>query len=222
MHKHDFDAGGRLENSSSLCTHPSHPSLHILSLGVSIHGSDGHSGTLRHESLTRSTTRDSRLAAHAFPPSHLFFPFSFFAPLSPSPPPAVTRFRLLPFSPFSSPEFFLLVRFPPDTRLRAPLILPCRIALLCIISIAAGRPEIHIPLPHACRFLIYILDVCVLTRGCINVERERKVSRGDGRKEGARRGEAKVCRFLLRYVVTCDTYTYARYILLLQTLRLPS
>lgn len=158
-------------------------------------------------------TRNSQLTLFRHP---FIFPFSFFAPLSLShPPPAVTRFRLLSFSPFSSPEFFLLVRFPPDTRLRTPLILLCRIALLCIISIAAGRPEVHIPLPHACRFLIYILDVCVLTRGCINVERERKVSRGDGRKEGARRGEAKVCRFLLRYIVTCDTYTYARCILLL-------
>lgn len=185
MHKHDFDADGRLENSPSLCTHPSHPSLHTLSLGVSIHGSDGHSGALRHESLTRSTTRNSQLTLFRHP---FAFPFSFFAPLSLSPPPAVTRFRLLSFSPFSSPEFFLLVRFPPDTRLRTPLILLCRIALLCIISIAAGRPEVHIPLPHTCRFLIYILDVCVLTRGCINVERERKVSRG---MEGARRGEAR-------------------------------
>lgn len=221
MHKHDFDAGGRLENSSSLCTHPSHPSLHTLSLGVSIHGfgrPQWHA--VCHESLTRSTTRqlatrELTLFRHPF-----IFPFSFFVPLSLSlsPPPAVTRFRLLSFSPFSSPEFFLLVRLPPDTRLRTPLILLCRIALLCIISIAAGRPEVHIPLPHACRFLIYILDVCVLTRGCINVERERKVSRWmEGRKERgeARRGEAKVCRFLLRYVVTCDTYTYARYILLL-------
>lgn len=190
MHKHDFDAGGRLENSSSLCTHPSHPSLHTLSLGVSIHGfGHGHSGTLRHEESTRSTTRNSRLASSRFSAIHLFFPFSFFVPPSLSPPPAVTRFRLLSFSPFSSPDFFLLVRFPPDTRLRTPLILLCRIALLCIISIAAGRPEVHIPLPHACRFLIYILDVCVLTRGCINVERERKVSRGMvGRKE---RGEAR-------------------------------
>lgn len=200
MHKHDFDAGGRLENSSSLCTHPSHPSLHTLSLGVSIHGSDGHSGTLRHGSLTRSTTRNSQLTLFRHP---LIFPFSFFAPLSLSPPPAVTRFRLLPFSPLSSPEFFLLVRFPPDTRLRAPLILLCRIALLCIISIAAGRPEIHIPLPHACRFLIYILDVCVLTRGCINVERERKVSRGgwkEGRSEARRGKSVSIFTSLHRYV----------------------
>lgn len=202
MHKHDFDAGGRLENSSSLCTHPSHPSLHTLSLGVSIHGFGRPQRHAAPRESTRSTTRNSR--THAFPPSIYFFPFSFFVPLSLSPPPAVTRFRLLSFSPFSSPEFFLLVRFPPDTRLRTPLILLCRIALLCIISIAAGRPEVHIPLPHACRFLIYILDVCVLTRGCINVERERKVSRWmEGRKERgeARRGKSvSIFTSLHRYV----------------------
>lgn len=110
MHKHDFDAGGRLENSSSLCTHPSHPSLHTLSLGVSIHGSDGHSGTLRHESLTRSTTRNSRLAAHAFPPSiyfSLFFlrsSFSFSSSgrhsLSPSLIFSFLLSRVFPFSAF--------------------------------------------------------------------------------------------------------------------------
>lgn len=222
MHKHDFDAGGRLENSSSLCTHPSHPSLHTLSLGVSIHGfgrPQWHA--VRHESLTRSTTRQlatRELALLRRP--FIFFPFLSSFPPSLSPPPAVTRrFRLLSFSPFSSPEFFLLVRFPPDTRLRTPLILLCRIALLCIISIAAGRPEVHIPLPHACRFLIYILDVCVLTRGCINVERERKVSRRMvGRKERgeARRGKSvSIFTSLRRYVryvhIREDTYSCCRH-----------
>jgi len=197
MHKHDFDAGSRRENSLSLCTLPSHPSLHTLVRCVNTRIGWP-------QRLWEST--HPTVATHFFA-IHLFFPFSFFVYFSSF---SFSSYRSL-FSPFSSIEFFLLAHFygfPPDARLRVPLILLCRIALLCIISIAAGRPEVHIPLPHARRFLIYILDVCMLTRGRINAERERKVSQGVGRKK---RGEARVCRFLLRYIVTCNTHTRDTY-----------
>lgn len=165
----------------SLCTLLSRPSLHTLVRCVNTRIGDGYSGS---RESTRSTvaTRHSNSHSSAI---HLFFPLLPVVPLSLSP--AAARFRLLPFFfLLSSSEFFLLARFygsSSDARLRASLILLYRIALLCIISIAAGRPEVHIPSPHACRFLIYILDVCVLTRGRINVEE----SESGGWEEGARR-----------------------------------
>lgn len=212
MHKHDFDVDGRRENFSSLYALPSHRSLHTLVRCVNTQ--IGWPVVCHSASADSLDSRNLQLILFRRP--LIFFPFlsSFLFLLLRA---SRSRFRLLSFSPFSSGEFFLLARFhsfPLDAQL-ASLILLCRIALLCIISIAAGRPEVHIPLPHACRFLIYILDVCVLTRGRINVQRERKVSRGgvggwgggDGKKK---RGEARVCRFSLRYIVTYTIRTHTQ------------
>lgn len=129
-----------------------HGLLGALSLGVSIiHGRTTHRHPHREGSLIHSRCNlQLTLRIHTFPPSIYFSLFSF-------PRSNLRRilFRFLSFSPrFSyTHEFFLLARFHsflPDAKLGASLILlPC-IALLCIISIAAGRETGDTyTLPHA-------------------------------------------------------------------------
>jgi len=90
--------------------------------------------------------------------------------------------RVFPFSAFPARR---------SAPCAAPLILLSRIALLCIISIAAGRPEVHIPYGT-----LVGLSYTYWMYACLHVgalmRSERKVSRG-GRAEVEAEGPRREC-----------------------------
>lgn len=145
MHKHDFDFSGLRpvcrENFRSFLF----VSFLYHDLGTLVRCVNNTRTTLASASRG-SFTRDATCNSHSeyiFPPSIYFslssFPLSFVTF-------SFASSHFLAASP--THEFFLLACFHSfllDAELRSPLILlPC-IALLCIISIAAERPEVHIP-----------------------------------------------------------------------------
>jgi len=171
----------------------SHRIPYTFSLGVSIHEPDGR---IPLDGISPHRRSRSRYATSNSHPEYIFPPFiCFFPPCS--------SFYFSPSSlcssfPFASSHFpplapvFPFIAFPrfPARRLarRAPLILPFRIALLCIISIAAGRPEVHIPY----RMLVgssytYWMYACSHMNALMRSVREESDSRG-----GGGRGEARV------------------------------
>lgn len=107
MHKHDFDAGGRAVKMPCLFASSSRALPHTLSLGVSIHGSDGHSGMPLQSRIDLLDSRNLQLTLFRRP---FIFPSSFVVPLSLSP--AVTPFRLFSFFSFLLSRVFPFSAFP--------------------------------------------------------------------------------------------------------------